>query len=196
MRTTTIRKGLAPDHRAAAVRLYWAAFGAKLGRILGPDPRALAYLDRVLQSDLMFSAVSREGGLLGIAGFRMSSGAFPIGRLHDMIAVYGRAGALWRYAAIRLMPQRVEPDHFRVDGLAVTEATRCRGIGAALLAALCEEARQRGYGEVRLDVTDANPRARALYEREGFAPCGSDRMGPLRHLFGFSSSTRMVRRLA
>jgi ribosomal protein S18 acetylase RimI-like enzyme len=192
----TIRKGLSAEHRAAAISLYWRAFGNKLGRILGPEPRALAYLDRVLLPDHLLSAVSPEGRLLGIAGFRMASGAFAIGRLPDLVAVYGRAGALWRFALIRLMPQEVAPGRFRIDGLAVGDAARGQGIGAALIAALCDEARRRGFAEIRLDVADANARARALYEREGFVACGHDRMGPLRLIFGFAASTRMVRQLA
>lgn len=195
MSAARIRPGLAAEHRAAAVSLYWLAFGSKLGRILGPEPRALAYLDRVLRADQLISAVSPEGRLIGIAGFRMAAGAFAIGRFPDMVAVYGRLGALWRVALIRLIPQEIAPDRFRVDGLAVGDAVRGKGIGAALIAALCDEARRRGHTEILLDVADANPRARALYEREGFVECGHDRMGPLRLIFGFSASTRMVRRL-
>lgn len=191
-----IRQGLADRHREAAVALYWLAFGTKLGRLLGPEPRALAYLARVLRPDHLLAAVSPEGELLGIAGFRLAAGAFPLGRFGELAAVYGRFGALWRLAAFRLMPQEVDPAGFRIDGLAVVEATRGQGIGAALLAALCEEARRRGFREVRLDVADANARARALYEREGFVACGTDRMGLLGPLFGFASSTRMVRALA
>jgi len=65
----------------------------------------------------------------------------------------------------------------------------------ALLEAICQEARSRGYAEVRLDVIDTNQRAKALYEREGFVPRGTQRLGPLRHVFKFSSAVTMVKRL-
>lgn len=195
MSAALIRTGLAAEHRRAALSLYWHAFGPKLGRILGPEPRALAYLDRVLRDDQVLSAVSADGRLVGIAGFRMAAGAFAIGRLPEMAAIYGWFGAFWRIALLRLMPQRTEPHLFRVDGLAVGEARRGEGIGAALLAALCDEARRRGYAEIGLDVADVNSRARALYERAGFVACGRDRMGALAPVFGFASSVRMVRRL-
>lgn len=196
MSGAAIRPGLSAEHRAEALALYWHAFGGKLGRLLGPEPRALAYLDRVLRDDQVLCAVSADGALIGIAGFRAGAGAFAIGRPPEMAAIYGRLGALWRMALLRLLPQEADPALFRVDGLAVGESRRGEGVGGALIAALCEEAARRGYREIRLDVADANPRARALYERQGFVACGRDRLGPLRLLFGFASSTRMVRQLA
>jgi len=51
--------------------------------------------------------------------------------------------------------------------IAVTPAWRRRGIGARLLAAAVEQARQAGHPAISLDVMLANP-ARALYERAGF----------------------------
>ncbi len=48
-----------------------------------------------------------------------------------------------------------------------------------------------GVGEVRLDVIDTNSRARALYERQGFVAGKTQHLGPLRYLFGFSSSAMM-----
>jgi len=43
------------------------------------------------------------------------------------------------------------------------------GVGSALLDAVAREAQARGLKEVRLDVIDSNPRAKALYTRKGFA---------------------------
>jgi RimJ/RimL family protein N-acetyltransferase len=45
-------------------------------------------------------------------------------------------------------------------------------------------------------VIDTNARARALYERLGFAAAGEAQIGPLRHIFGFRSATMMVRPVA
>ena len=190
-----IRVGINPGHRAAVAQLYWQAFGTKLGPIMGPEARALDYLGRVMREDQVLTAVSPEGGLIGMAGFRTGAGAFALGRRAEMRAVYGRFGALWRAAVLALLTQDVDPTRFLVDGLAVGAGMRGRGIGSALLDALCAEARGRGYDEVCLDVADVNPRARALYERRGFVARGTARIGLLGPLFGFSSATRMVRRL-
>lgn len=79
-----------------------------------------------------------------------------------------------------------------MDGIVVSDAARGQGIGTRLLAAIKDEALARGCTSVRLDVIDSNPRARALYEREGFVAGHRSDLGPLRHLFGFRSATEMV----
>ena len=38
-------------------QLYWQAFGGKLGRVLGPDARALAFLERVIREDHVIVAL-------------------------------------------------------------------------------------------------------------------------------------------
>jgi ribosomal protein S18 acetylase RimI-like enzyme len=64
-----------------------------------------------------------------------------------------------------------------------------------LLGALYREAAERGYRSIRLDVIEDNFRARALYERQGFRAVRTEELGLLRFLFGFASSTTMVRPL-
>jgi ribosomal-protein-alanine N-acetyltransferase len=56
--------------------------------------------------------------------------------------------------------------------LAVTPARWGEGTGTALLTALVEEAGNRGYEEVLLEVREDNPRARRLYLRHGFTEVG------------------------
>ena len=64
-----------PDHRRPqAAELYWQAFGGKLGRVLGPRPLALTYLARVMRADHCLTALSSDGRLLGIAGFKTAQG--------------------------------------------------------------------------------------------------------------------------
>ena len=57
----TIFRGLHSHLRPQAARLYWEAFGGKLGRVLGPDDRALVYFEKVIRSDLCFVAVDENG---------------------------------------------------------------------------------------------------------------------------------------
>jgi [ribosomal protein S18]-alanine N-acetyltransferase len=56
--------------------------------------------------------------------------------------------------------------------LAVAPTRWGRGTGTALLLALLDEARRRGYTEVLLEVRKDNPRARQLYLRHGFTEVG------------------------
>ena len=188
-----VRHGL-PDHlRPEAAALYWQAFGGKLGRVLGPDARALAYLQRVMRGDHCLFVSNSQGALIGIAGFKSPEGGFANGEIEDMKAIYGKAGGLWRSSVLRLLQSDVDNDRFLVDGICVARAYRSQGVGSALLDGLMAEARERGYGSVRLEVIDTNIRARALYERLGFAPWRSETLGLMRHVVGFDRTTTMIR---
>jgi ribosomal protein S18 acetylase RimI-like enzyme len=70
-------------------------------------------------------------------------------------------------AAGRLTP-RPPRDAFYVDGLAVAEHARRRGVASALLDAASATAAARGASGVALDTGLANTGARALYEAVGF----------------------------
>lgn len=191
----TIFSGLHPHLRADAARLYWEAFGGKLGRVLGPDDRAMAFFHRVIRADHCLTALDDAGTLIGLAGFKTPNGSFAGGGWGDMTAVYGAWGGRWRGGVLWALNRDLDNDRFLVDGICVARGQRGRGVGTMLLAALCAEAIKRGYPSIRLDVIDANWRARALYERQGFVATHTESIGPLRHLFGFASSTTMVRPL-
>lgn len=191
----TIYSGLHEHLRPRAARLYWEAFGGKLGRVLGPDDRAITFFERVIRTDHCLVALDDQGGLIGLAGFKTPSGAFAGGGWGDLIAVYGAFGGRWRGCVLRCLSREVDNDRFLVDGICVARGHRGQGIGSLLLAALYDEAAQRGYRSIRLDVIDANWRARALYERHGFLATRTESLGFLKHVFGFAAATTMVRPL-
>lgn len=191
----TLHFGLPSDLRSAAAALYWQAFGGKLGRVMGPDARALAFLERVIRADHVIIALEGDR-LVGLIGFKTRWGSFAGGSQADLRAIYGVGGALWRSGLLRLLGRDVDNERFLIDGICVAREARGRGIGTALIGAICDEAAARGHREVRLDVIDTNWRARALYERQGFTVTGSEPIGALRHVFGFTSATTMVRRVA
>jgi ribosomal protein S18 acetylase RimI-like enzyme len=193
--TVTLHHGLPPELRGPAAALYWQAFGGKLGRVMGPEPRALAFLGRVIRSDHAIIA-TENGELRGLIGFKTAQGGFAGGGLADLRAIYGLAGSLWRAALLRMLNRDVEAERFLIDGICVAREAQGHGIGSLLIEALCREARARGYREVRLDVIDSNWRARALYERQGFEAVRTEAMGLLASVFGFASATTMVRRVA
>lgn len=178
--------------RSEAAALYFDAFAMKLAPILGRDGRAQAFFCDILDPDFCLSAVSGEGTkLLGLVGFKTSKGALTGGGMGDLARHYGWFGGLWRGLLLALLERDLEPGIFLLDGIAVAPDARGLGIGTALLEAVELEAGRRGCRTVRLDVIDTNPRARALYERRGYEPVSVERLGPLRHLFGFASATRM-----
>jgi ribosomal-protein-alanine N-acetyltransferase len=63
---------------------------------------------------------------------------------------------------------RVNAEDCELENVVVSRATRRRGIGSKLVAALLQEARDRGVQRVFLEVRDSNSAARALYEKCGF----------------------------
>ena len=187
--------GLPDALRADAARLYWQAFGTKLGRVLGPEKRAMAYLQRSISANHVIVALSQDGALLGMIGYRSAEGGFAEGTMDDLRAAYGRVGAAWRAAAMRAISGEVDNHRFLIDGICVAEPARGQGVGTALIEALAADARAQAYAELRLDVVDTNTRALALYERLGFRAVGGQSLGPLRHLFGFRTAITMVRPL-
>lgn len=55
-----------------------------------------------------------------------------------------------------------------VHDLAVSSASRGQGVGTALLEAVADHARERGFSRVTLEVSSDNPDAKRVYERTGF----------------------------
>lgn len=194
--THRLARGIPVNQRAAAARLYWQAFRGKLGRVLGPDDRALRFLMRVIRDGQAVVALDGDDRLIGLAGFKTTEGGFASGTMADMQSVYGLLGASWRAGTLRLLGSEVDNDRFLIDGICVAPDWQGQGVGSDLLEALCAEAFRRGYGAARLDVVDSNPRARALYERKGFVAVRTESIGPLRHVFGFATATTMVRPLS
>ncbi|MCW1930816.1 GNAT family N-acetyltransferase [Pararhodobacter zhoushanensis] len=183
--------GIPPDQIDTAAALYWQAFGGKLGRLMRPEEKALRFFAQVIVPAFAISAVDADGQLLGLAGFKTDAGGLVAGGLADLARVYGWPGALWRGPLLALLERELEPGVLQMDGICVSAQARGQGVGTALLAAIKERAAQRGDRVVRLDVINTNPRAEALYRREGFAPVSRESLGPFRWLFGFSSALRM-----
>lgn len=192
MSAPIIRLGLPDDHRKAAALLYWEAFGPKLGKLLGPTPRAVAFITDVIDPTHCISALSSDGkSLLGVAGFKTKKGGFVGGGLSDLIRHYGLFGTAWRVGFLAMLERNTAAGVLLMDGICVHNDARGQGVGTLLLGAITDRARADGLHSVRLDVIDSNPRARALYERLGFAAGEVHRLGPLRHIFGFQSATEM-----
>ncbi len=189
----TITPGFRPHDRELVAKLFWHAFRGKLGKIMWPERRALDFVAANLDPDFALAARDHAGNLLGVAGFKTSDGALLAGDLRSLAASYGWFGALWRGAILGLLEREVEPDVLLMDGIFVARTARGQGVGTALLHAICDTARARGLSAVRLDVIDVNPRARALYQREGFVEIDTQDIGFLRYLMNFRSSSRMQR---
>ncbi|MFD0385590.1 GNAT family N-acetyltransferase [Streptomyces stramineus] len=80
-----------------------------------------------------------------------------------------------------------------MDGIAVAPGIRGRGVGSLLIEEVAAVAAEQDCRQIRLDVIDTNPRARALYERLGFTAVRTERTPYLRGLMGFGAVTTMRR---
>ncbi|EFO32203.1 MobC protein [Roseibium sp. TrichSKD4] len=191
-----IRRGFSEEHRERVALLFWQAFSGKLGKVMGPDEKALAFFEGVLNPDFALSAVTADGKLLGMAGYKTAGGALAGGGLKELAKVYGCFGALWRGLLLETLERDLEAETLLMDGIFVSEEARGQGVGSALLDAVCSEAQSRGLKKMRLDVIDTNPRAKSLYERHGFVGTGTVETGPLAGLFGFKFATTMIKRVS
>jgi ribosomal protein S18 acetylase RimI-like enzyme len=77
-----------------------------------------------------------------------------------------RAGCAYLVTLVDYFNER---PHAHLSVLAVTSAAEGRGVGSALLDRSAEWARARGSDKLTLSALVTNARARALYERRGFA---------------------------
>ncbi len=188
-----IKRGFPENQRNTVARLYWQGFGSKLGKLMGPEDRALRFFTPVLDPTYCFTAQTLSGDVMGVAGFKTAAGGFAGGGFGDIKRVYGLFGAVWRAPFLSLLERDLMQDVLLMDGIVVSEYARGTGLGTRLLDAICDEAHRQNLGAVRLDVIDTNPRARALYQRKGFVAIGTESLGPFSWLFGFSSATRMER---
>jgi ribosomal-protein-alanine N-acetyltransferase len=92
--------------------------------------------------------------------FRSELAGMPDTRWYIVAEIDGRLAG---YAGLMVVGGTAD-----VQTLAVVPAFQRRGLGAALLEALIDEARDRRAGEVLLEVRADNAPALALYERHGF----------------------------
>lgn len=191
----TIEQGLRPCHRDPAAVAYWDAFSRKLRFPLGRSQKGIAFIRRVLDPSHAISAVSSHGEFLGVAGFKTPSGAFVGGHFADLAGIYGTFSAMVR-GLVGVLERRCDDRTLLMDGIVVAPAARGLGVGTALLAAIEQHAVGLRLEQVRLDVIDTNPRARSLYERQGFTEHSVISTGPFRAVFGFASATTMFKRTA
>jgi len=187
----TVSRGFDEAERKRAAILFWQAFSSKLTKLMGPDDKGCAFFELALNPDFALVARDDAGNMLGLAGFKTQDGGLAEGDLKTLAKIYGWFGAVWRGLFLNTLERMVQPGVYQMDGIFVASEARGQGVGTALLLAIKSEARRTGAREIQLDVIDTNPRARALYEREGFCAVGEEQTGVLRYLFSFDRATRM-----
>ncbi|GLZ80136.1 molybdopterin-guanine dinucleotide biosynthesis protein MobC [Actinorhabdospora filicis] len=189
-----IHRGVPPGTIPQVADLYWSAFARKLGPALGPPHLGRRFIAEHLDPDRAVVALDRDR-VLGVAGYQLAGRALVGGGARDVLATYGLARGLVRLPLLLLLLRNAKKGELVMDGIAVAPAARGTGIGTLLLDEVAAIAAESGHDRVRLDVIDVNPRARALYERRGFAATRTTRTPYLRWLMGFAAVTTMHRRV-
>lgn len=89
MTLVTITPGFHENECLMVANLFWQAFKGKLGPVMAPEHKALAFLTEVVDPQFALSARNSEGTLLGVAGIKTVKGALVGGSLSDMARAYG-----------------------------------------------------------------------------------------------------------
>jgi GNAT superfamily N-acetyltransferase len=190
----TVERGFPGKDRSKAANLFWEAFEGKLGLCMGPQAKALKFLEDQMRPMFAFSAYE-DGKLLGLVGFKTDEGGLVGGDYKDLAQVYGYISAIWRGLALSMFERELSSNQLLLDGIFVAASARGKGVGTALLTAIEDFARYELRAEIRLDVIDTNTKARALYERVGYVASGKVNAGILKPVLGFSSATTMIKTL-
>ncbi|MGW2380994.1 GNAT family N-acetyltransferase [Streptomyces sp. NPDC001658] len=188
----TLRRGVPAGAERRAAELYWDAFGRKLGPALNPPDKAVPFLAAHLNTDRAVCALL-DGRLVGLAGYQLDGRALTGGSASAVLRAYGHLRGLHRLLILALFERRPAPGQLVMDGIAVDPRLRGRGVGSLLIEEVAAVAAERDCREIRLDVIDVNPRARALYERRGFKAVRTEHTPCLRGLLGFGAVTTMRR---
>ncbi len=98
----------------------------------------------------------------------------PPGPMLDDYAALVRAHCVWVAGTpvAGLVVLLAEPDHLLLDNVAVDPAAQGQGLGRALITFAADEARRRGYREMRLYTHQTMTENIALYARTGWQETG------------------------
>lgn len=190
-----VRRGVPEGSEQRVAELYWEAFGRKLGPALHPPHTARAFIAAHLHHDRGVTALAGDR-VVGVAGYQLGGRGLTGGSARDVLTTYGPIRGLPRLALLALFERTPAAGELVMDGIAVDAAHRGAGIGSLLITEIAGVAAGSGCRRIRLDVIDVNPRARALYERHGFAAVRTEHTPYLRALLGFGAVTTMHRPVA
>jgi ribosomal protein S18 acetylase RimI-like enzyme len=159
-----IRAGTGVDV-SALVGLYMATFSRELTAAFGRGAEQM--VRRAVDPDTTLVACI-EDHVVGFAALADRDRRFVQPEPRDFRDVYGplmRRVRAWMWARATTTPR---PHQLLLEGLAIEPAARGKGVGARLLQAVDDRARDLGRTEIVLEVIDTNPRAKTLYERHGY----------------------------
>lgn len=189
-----IQRGLSPELVSSAANLFLTALGEKFVPILGNEANAIALVESSIVSTSCLSA-EEDGKLLGVLAIQTNKQSFLDPDFKDLRAHYGIVGGIIRAAGLTLLQHSPKPKELYIEGIAVADFNRGKGVGTKLFDELMIFAKSQGFERVTLQVIDTNPRALKLYERLGFTIEKRSKVWPVNRMIGwhFSESIFMGR---
>lgn len=169
----TITGTLSGHQQREAAGLFFSSFRSKFGALwlFTREPgKAVEVLSRSINFDKGLYAI-KGGELVGFIGLETGGSRYTELGLSVLTKTFGPWGGLWRYAAylvFRAFRHGAREDEMHIDPIAVSEKARGLGVGTRLLDESFMLAKASGKRKLTLEVVDANPGARRLYERKGF----------------------------
>ena len=182
-----IQIGLSPELVSSAANLFLTALGEKFVPILGNEANAIALVESSIVSTSCLSA-EEDGMLFGVLAIQTNKQSFLDPDFKDLRAHYGIVGGIIRAVALTLLQHSTKPKEIYIEGIAVADFNRGKGVGTKLFNELMIFARSQGFERVTLQVIDTNPRALKLYERLGFTIEKRSKVWPVNRMIGWHFS--------
>ena len=180
MTTITIRSARADDAAAAAPLVHLSG-PAAFDYVFARDGwRAEDFLRRAWRDGggefghRSHVVAEIDGEIVGVgAGYGSAPLAFMLAAAGQIVSHYGpvqASGVIVRGLRVeQVIPPPPAGEALYLAHLAVAPGLRSKGVGRRIIDHLLEAGASKGRRRVALDVSTANPRAQALYERLGFA---------------------------
>jgi len=190
--------GIRPEHKEDAARLYAIAFQTKFLKILGSPEEVTQLLKDGLNIQRAISAISTDNELLGISGFQLDNTSLTDIKFITFFTKYGLLKGAFKFIILAVLFHR-KPDkknQLLMDGIAVKEGNRVRGIGKQLFIELEKFSIENNLTSIKLDVIDETPKANKHYESIVFLPTNYSKTSKyIYKLIGVGGVTTMVKEL-
>ena len=187
--------GVPPGQEIAIANLVFSTLGEFLNEFLSSRRDVLMLVSSCLRSNRLIAAL-KDGIVVGCAGLEYSGKSFveiSFSQAARTLGLKAYALAIFRFV---MLFNRVSPTQVHIQSLAVIENERGKGVGTELLHYVVEDSRLKGFSQVKLEVTDANTRARRLYERTGFTETKVQKIPyPFNKIVGIAQVVEMIYRL-
>lgn len=198
----SIKSILDDEQKAEVAEILYESFKAKMIHVWYHNrekEETIRLLREALNFDYGIYALL-DGKVVGFLGADYGRGRrFFKFSTKSLIKTYGMFGGLYRkilYCTESVfVDSSVNSRSSRIFPIGVSSEARGQGVGSKLLSAFYQESEERGAEYALLEVIDSNPRAKRLYEKEGFYTTGYLRTSFFTKKAGFEGIHYMKKKL-